>query len=161
MSIHEFICVYDYICYVVLPFVLFTPLSSVFFWNRNQDRLRMQKSLMKRQELLFSRTHIGCRKSQVIFHKRATNYRALLRKMTYKDKASFVSHTQVSSPCFCWTKPLKIQQKKSSWRFKCGLTIFGWKDGFHSSVYMYVYRVYMYVYRNISAQFYTYMYNTS
>jgi len=26
---------------------------------------------------------------QVIFRKRATNYRALLRKMTYKDKASY------------------------------------------------------------------------
>ena len=30
-----------------------------------------------------------------IFHKRATNYRALLRIMTYKDKASYVS----SPPC--------------------------------------------------------------
>jgi len=32
---------------------------------------------------------IGCLKSQVIARKRATNYRALLRKMTYKDKASY------------------------------------------------------------------------
>jgi len=31
---------------------------------------------------------IGCLKLQVIFHKRATNYRALLREMTYKEKAS-------------------------------------------------------------------------
>ena len=31
---------------------------------------------------------IGCLRLQVIFRKRATNYRALLRKMTYKDKAS-------------------------------------------------------------------------
>ena len=30
----------------------------------------------------------GCLKLQVFFRKRATNYRALLRKMTYKDKAS-------------------------------------------------------------------------
>ena len=30
---------------------------------------------------------IGCLKLQVIFRKRATNYGALLRKMTYKDKA--------------------------------------------------------------------------
>ena len=38
---------------------------------------------------------IGCLKLQVSFCKRATNYRALLGKMTYKDKASSVS----SSPC--------------------------------------------------------------
>jgi len=38
---------------------------------------------------------IGCFKLQVIFCKRATNYRALLRKMTYEYKASYVS----SPPC--------------------------------------------------------------
>jgi len=37
------------------------------------------------------RRPIGCLTSQVIFHKRATNYRALLRKITYKDKTSFDS----------------------------------------------------------------------
>jgi hypothetical protein len=45
------------------------------------------------------RRPIGCLKLQVIFRKRATNYRALLRKMTYtdkrrmtcKDKASYTS----------------------------------------------------------------------
>ena len=41
---------------------------------------------------------IGCLKLQVSFCKRATNYRVLLRKMTYKDKASdaFALH------CICW-----------------------------------------------------------
>jgi len=34
---------------------------------------------------------IGCLKLQVVFHKRATNYRALLRKMKHKDKASYES----------------------------------------------------------------------
>jgi len=34
---------------------------------------------------------IGCLTLQIIFHKRATNYRAFLRKMTYKDKASYES----------------------------------------------------------------------
>jgi len=37
----------------------------------------------------------GSPKSQIIFHKRATKYRALLRKMTYKDKGSYES----SPPC--------------------------------------------------------------
>ena len=41
------------------------------------------------------RRPIGCLKLQVIFRKRATNHRALLRKMTYKDKASYGS----SPPC--------------------------------------------------------------
>ena len=34
---------------------------------------------------------LGCLKLQVIFRKRATNYRALLRKMTCEDKASCAS----------------------------------------------------------------------
>jgi len=37
----------------------------------------------------------GCLKLPVIFRKRATNYRALLRKMPYKDKASYDS----TPPC--------------------------------------------------------------
>jgi len=38
---------------------------------------------------------IGCLKVQVIFRKRATNYTALLQKMTYEDKASYDS----TPPC--------------------------------------------------------------
>jgi len=38
---------------------------------------------------------IGSPKLQIIFHKRATKYRSLLRKMTYEDKASYES----SPPC--------------------------------------------------------------
>ena len=37
------------------------------------------------------RRPIGCLKFQVIFRKGATNYRALLQKMTYEDKASYDS----------------------------------------------------------------------
>jgi len=33
--------------------------------------------------------HIGCLKSQVIFHRRATTYRDLLWKVTHKDEASY------------------------------------------------------------------------
>ena len=40
---------------------------------------------------------IGSPKLQIIFHKRAIKYRALLRKMTYKDKGSYES----SPPCTC------------------------------------------------------------
>jgi len=38
---------------------------------------------------------IGSPKLQIIFHKRATKYRSLLQKMTYKDKGSYES----SPPC--------------------------------------------------------------
>jgi len=38
---------------------------------------------------------IGCHQSQVIFRKRAINYRALLRKMIYTDEASYDS----TPPC--------------------------------------------------------------
>ena len=34
---------------------------------------------------------IGSPKLQIIFHKRATKYRSLLRKMTYEDKGSYES----------------------------------------------------------------------
>jgi len=40
---------------------------------------------------------VGSPKLQIIFHKRATKYRSLLRKMTYKDKGSYES----SPPCMC------------------------------------------------------------
>ena len=38
---------------------------------------------------------LGSPKLQIIFHKRATKYRSLLQKMTYKDKGSYAS----SPPC--------------------------------------------------------------
>ena len=41
------------------------------------------------------RRFIGSPKLQIICHKRATKYRSLLRKMTYKDKGSYES----SPPC--------------------------------------------------------------
>jgi len=42
---------------------------------------------------------IGCLKLKVIFRKRATNYRALLRKMTYEDKASCDSTPPCTKSC--------------------------------------------------------------
>jgi len=42
---------------------------------------------------------IGSTKLQVIFHKRATKYRSLLRKMTYKDKGSYESSPPCTSSC--------------------------------------------------------------
>ena len=41
---------------------------------------------------------IGCLKSPVILRKRATNWRALLRKMTYEDKAFYDSTPPCTGP---------------------------------------------------------------
>jgi len=49
------------------------------------------------------RRPIGCLKLQVIFRKRATNYRALLQKMTYKDKASYDSTPPCTGFCYGYT----------------------------------------------------------
>jgi len=48
------------------------------------------------------RRHIRCLKLQVIFRKRATNYRALLWKMTCEDKASYASLPPWSSKRVVW-----------------------------------------------------------
>jgi len=60
------------------------------------------------------RSLIGSPKSQIIFHKRATKYRSLLRKMTYKDKGSYES----SPPC-SGTRGFLLRVKG------CGLVISG------------------------------------
>jgi len=70
-------------------------------WRRFVDRLNCcvffgRRALYKNRSLLQTRLPaetgwrkpIGCLKLQVIFCKRATNYRALSQKMTYEDKAS-------------------------------------------------------------------------
>ena len=44
----------------------------------------------------------GCLKSQVIFRKRATNHSALLRKMTYKDEATYASSPPCSALSWCF-----------------------------------------------------------
>jgi len=51
------------------------------------------------------RRPIGCLELRVIFHKRATNYRALLRKMTCKHKACYVC----SPPCSTLSSPLTFE----------------------------------------------------
>jgi len=50
---------------------------------------------------------IECLKLQVIFCKRATNYRALLRKMTYQDEPSYAS----SPPC-TWRRPCALLRRR-------------------------------------------------
>jgi len=52
------------------------------------------------------RRSIGCLKLLVIFRKKATNHRALLRKMTRKDKASYGSSPPSNASCWGSSTPL-------------------------------------------------------
>jgi len=60
--------------------------KTVLSWNKRKTVF----SFFQRKSRGWRRC-IGCLKLQVIFRKRATNSRALWRKMTYKDKASYAS----------------------------------------------------------------------
>jgi len=52
---------------------------------------------------------IGSPKLQIIFHKRATKHRSLLRKMTYKDKGSYESSPPcMSSHTTSWSSSLEL-----------------------------------------------------
>jgi len=48
------------------------------------------------------------------------------------------TYIKVTLPCFCWTKPLKMQQKRSSWHIKCDFSIFGrrWLVCFKTYIYI-------------------------
>jgi len=75
------------------------------------------------------RRPMWCLNSQVIFCKRATNYRALLRRMTYKDKAAYGSSPPgtwvcfISFTCVCVTRIVCV----------CDMN----NDSFHSYVWHY------------------------
>jgi len=89
------ICTYIY-TYIHVPASMISlststrgrPSSSANFQTKNSEKVSI---------IVFSgwRRPIGCLKLQVLFRKRAMNDRALLREMTYKDKASNGS----SPPC--------------------------------------------------------------
>jgi len=96
-------------------------------------------SYMSESRHTFHVTHTGWRrlirspKLQIIVHKRATNYRSLLRKMTYKDKGSYES-----SPPFIrlketrnrWGKPQKppyCNTRGEFWSSLISSARFGWK----------------------------------
>ena len=76
------------------------------------------------------RTPIGCLKLPVVSRKRVTNYRALLRKMTHKDKASYDStpscmwHLSVPRDVF----PSHVTCSLHTWHFPftCDLFIHIW-----------------------------------
>ena len=80
--------------------------------RKDSDLLHMFLCVRERPQIccicscLFTgwRRCIECLKSQVSFRKRATNHKALLRRMTSKDKASYgSSSTGIERPQICYT----------------------------------------------------------
>ena len=71
------------------------------------------KGLLRNVYITGWRRLIGSPKLQIIFHKRATKYRSLLRKMTYKDKGSYESsppcNVDIPQQSFCGTKPTELE----------------------------------------------------
>jgi len=68
------------------------PLSMVVVVMRERE-LKVQRWMLTHTHVFDTgwQRPIGCLTLQVIFRKRATNYRLLLQKITYKDKASYGS----------------------------------------------------------------------
>jgi len=108
--------------------------------------------------------NVGCLKLQVIFRKKATNYRALLRKMTYEDKASYGSlspftYIYIYRVTTHWIKTwlshdfvmkIYIYTYYYIYTYTCVVTLtwpwrdFGMNISIYIYVYIYIYRVYMY-----------------
>jgi len=74
---------YIYICYIYIYIYIYTAMSH------DPSCIPMHRLDTGWRRL------IGSPKLQIIFHKRASKYRSLLQKMTYKDKGSYES----SPPC--------------------------------------------------------------
>jgi len=77
----------------------------------NSKMNRLSNLFLKRDSDTGWRKLIGSPKLQIIFHKRATKYRALLRKMTYKDKGSYGS----SPPCNIFDRMFKFGEVGNIW----------------------------------------------
>ena len=78
----------------------------------SQKRIRVMRMLC----ITGWRRLMGSRKLQIIFHNRATKYRSLLQKMTYKDQGSYESWPPctrccVSKQVMCIEKVLCIEPK--------------------------------------------------
>ena len=76
---------------------------------RGKRFLEFVSDILTSQLVTGWRRFIGSPRLQIIFHKIATKYRSLLRKMTYKDKASYES----SPPCMKRARQIPTKNKKT------------------------------------------------
>ena len=81
-----YVYIYIYVCMCIYTYIyiysLYTYIYIYSYCKRDLSALYIDTGWQRL---------IGCLKLQVIFRKRATNYRALLWEMTYEDKASYDS----------------------------------------------------------------------
>jgi len=111
------------------------------------------------------RRPIGCLKLQVIFRKRATNYRALWQKMTYEDKASYDSTppctynarllSHMNASCHIWMSHVRYEQITTERDVLTRLSRLGNKLLYMQVKIKYIYiciYIYIYIYK------YEYMY---
>jgi len=79
-------------------FVFVSFWQMLFFWGiyTRSPRLYTMNGVRREQDATGWRRCIGCLKLRVAFHQRATTYRAHLRKMIYKDNASYIFATLYS-----------------------------------------------------------------
>ena len=98
---------------------------------------------------------------QIIFHKRATKYRALLRKMTYKDKGSYES----SPPCTDSTMGVDVLNlaRDHMFIYKYTCTYLYLYIYIYTYIYIYIYMfiyiyIYIYIFTSISISIYLYIY---
>jgi len=82
----------QFILYLDSPYILYSLASYICEACIVHMRIKCMENLTGWRRL------IGSPKLQIIFYKRATKYRSLLTKMTYKDKGSYES----SPPCTQW-----------------------------------------------------------
>jgi len=87
MYTYLWICIHIYIYMHVYKYIY------IYMYTHELLPLKQIKSWEIRHRALHTEWQrpLGCPKLQIIFRKRAINYRALLRKMTYEDKASYNS----------------------------------------------------------------------
>jgi len=111
-NIHTNIYTYAYI-YICMYICVYTTFHRIKMHTRSWDEFAeyslFYRALLQKRPVILgslptfhriemdtgSQRLIGCLKLQVIFRKGATNYGALLQKMTYNDKVSYGS----SAPC--------------------------------------------------------------
>jgi len=102
--IHVCTCIYIYVYMYIYTYIIAKRLSSPCHLDHRSFGIHYCFPVFNHSARCATgwRRLIGCLKLQVVFRKRATNYRALLRKLTYEDKASYGSTPPCSSTiCIC------------------------------------------------------------
>ena len=95
ICIHAYIHVYIHTCkkYMYIYMYIFINIYN----KKERERTHASE---RRVPGLHAKEKASIHKLQVIFRKRATNYRALLRQITYEDKASYDSTPLVQPSAF-------------------------------------------------------------